>query len=423
MLREKRKKQQIQEHKMADVVDTDKLDDKPLSKDDVLDILNEDDDDKKLDTKDDEDDKEKDEEKEEDKDDEEDKLEIKDDDEELEDLELAVPVRKKEILKVYPDLFKKFPYLEAAYFRHGQYVDIFPTIEDAKEAQEKSNQLGELESNLLSGDTESILKLVKDNDEEAFKKIADNYLPTLAKVDEKAYLNVVSNVVKHTIISMVREGRSLENSARTDDEKNRAKALINHAEAINEFVFGTREFTKPQNLSSEDKKDDSVKKEREEFARERFETHLGELQNDVDRKITSTIDVNIDPKKSMTPFVRKHATKEASEKLEELIGQDKRFKGTLDQLWKAAVESKYSRVSLDKIRSAYLSKAKTLLPSVIKEARNEALKGTSGKKRDDDEEKDHRGHLPVNRTSTSGNKGGKLEIPKGMSSKDFIMSD
>jgi len=406
------------------------LDNSELSKDEILDILNEDDDakdkddkeEKKLESKeeddetDDEDDTKKDEEEDEDE------LKVKDDDDELEDIELAVPVRKKEILKVYPDLFKKFPYLEAAYFRHGQYVDIFPTIDDAKEASEKAGQLGELESNLLSGDTESILKLVKDNDEEAFAKIADNYLPTLAKVDEKAYLNVVGNVVKHTIISMVREGRSLESNARTDDDKKKAQALIAHAEAINEFVFGTREFSKPQNLAREESKDDSVKKEREEFARERFETHLGELQSDVDRKITSTIDVNIDPKKSMTSFVRKHATKDAAEKLEELIGQDKQFKSVLDKLWKAAVETKYSRMSLDKIRSAYLSKAKTLLPSVIKAARNEALKGTSGRKNDDDD-KDRRGHLPVNRTSTSGNKGGKLSIPSGMSSKDFIMSD
>ena len=391
-----------------------------LSKDDILDILNEDDDKVKDDDKKKDDEEEK-EEGNSEEDDKEDDLEDDDEEEIDEELELAVPVRKKEILKAYPDLFKKFPYLEAAYFRHGQYVDIFPTIEEAKEASDKANQLGELESRLLSGDTEEILKLVKDNDAEAFAKIADNYLPTLAKVDEKAYLNVVGNVVKHTIISMVREGRQLESSARDENDKKKAQALIAHAEAINEFVFGTREFSKPQNLSREDPKDDSIKKEREAFAKERFDTHLGELQSDVDKKITSTIDVNIDPKKSMTPFVRKHATKEAAEKLEELISQDKRFRGTLDQLWKAAVESKYSRSSLDKIRSAYLSKAKTLLPSVIKEARNEALKGT-GKKRDD-EDKDHRGHLPVNRTSTSGHKGGKLEIPKGMSSKDFIMSD
>lgn len=395
-----------------------------LTKDGILDILNEDDkeekeEDKKLDAKDDEEEKE---EEDAEEDDEKEDLEDADEEELDEELELAVPVRKKEILKAYPDLFKKFPYLEAAYFRHGQYVDIFPTIEEAKEASDKAEQLGNLESQLLSGDTEEILKLVKENDAEAFAKIADNYLPTLAKVDEKAYLNVVGNVVKHTIISMVREGRQLESSARDENDKKKAQALIAHAEAINEFVFGTREFSKPQNLARDEPKDDSIKKEREAFAKERFDTHLGELQSDVDKKITSTIDVNIDPKKSMTPFVRKHATKEAAEKLEELIGQDKRFRGTLDQLWKAAVEAKYSRSSLDKIRSAYLSKAKTLLPSVIKEARNEALKGT-GKKRDDSEEKDHRGHLPVNRTSTSGHEGGKLEIPKGMSNKDFIMSD
>jgi len=84
-----------------------------LSKDDILDILNEDDDKVKDDDKkkDDEEEKEKEDSEEDDKED-----DLEDDDEEEidEDLELAVPVRKKEILKAYPDLFKKFPYLEAA---------------------------------------------------------------------------------------------------------------------------------------------------------------------------------------------------------------------------------------------------------------------------------------------------------------------
>ena len=36
---------------------------------------------------------------------------------------------------------------------------------------------------------------------------------------------------------------------------------------------------------------------------------------------------------------------------------------------------KFDKESTDRIKSAYLSKAKTLLPSVIKKARNDALRG------------------------------------------------
>ena len=39
--------------------------------------------------------------------------------------------------------------------------------------------------------------------QEAFNKIADNYLPALKKVDQQAYYHVLGNVIKDTIITMV----------------------------------------------------------------------------------------------------------------------------------------------------------------------------------------------------------------------------
>src|SRR3990167_9176528 len=61
--------------------------------------------------------------------------------EEPERLDLVAPVRKKEILAKYPTIFKDFPYLEVAYFRDRQFSEIFPTVDDAKEAQEKADTL------------------------------------------------------------------------------------------------------------------------------------------------------------------------------------------------------------------------------------------------------------------------------------------
>src|SRR5215510_11268328 len=41
-----------------------------------------------------------------------------------ENLELALPVRRKEILAKYPDIFKDFPYLEKAYYREQAYAEV-----------------------------------------------------------------------------------------------------------------------------------------------------------------------------------------------------------------------------------------------------------------------------------------------------------
>src|SRR4030095_17039531 len=53
-------------------------------------------------------------------------------------LQLVTPVRRKEILKKYPNVFKDFPYLEAAYYRDRQFTEVFSDLDNAKEALGKA---------------------------------------------------------------------------------------------------------------------------------------------------------------------------------------------------------------------------------------------------------------------------------------------
>ena len=82
--------------------------------------------------------------------------ELKEMEEELEgpseeDMELMTPVRRKEILAKYPQLFKDFPYLEKAYYRDQQFTEVFPTIQDAKIAVEKATILDRFEQQVVNG--------------------------------------------------------------------------------------------------------------------------------------------------------------------------------------------------------------------------------------------------------------------------------
>src|SRR5258708_7422068 len=97
-------------------------------------------------------------------------IELEDEDEEKEpdELDLVVPARKKEILAKYPSLFKDFPYLERAYYVDRQYTELFGTIADAKQVIERAGILSSFEEQLQSGNTENILKTVKDSDPNAF---------------------------------------------------------------------------------------------------------------------------------------------------------------------------------------------------------------------------------------------------------------
>lgn len=336
-----------------------------------------------------------------------------------EQLELITPVRRGEILKKYPNLFKEFPYLERAYYREQQFTEVFPTIPEAKEAAEKAQVLDRFEAELIQGgNTETILRAVREENPRAFFKIVDDYLPTLARVDEKAYLHVLGNVTKHTIMGMVQEGRRSNN-----------EVLQTAAQVLNQFVFGSSNFSPPSRLAPVDKPEDSgreaeINQRQQAFVKQQFDTTLTDLNTRVNNTLKNTIEAHIDPKKSMTEFVRRHASDEALEDLNKLISQDTRFKALADKLWEKAIEDNFSKVSVDRIKSAYLSKSKTLLPTVIKKARQDALKGMG--KRVDDDSSEKKGPISSERPrsqQSSGKIKDAKDIPRKMSTLDFLNSD
>jgi len=351
--------------------------------------------------------------------------ELKEIEEELEEpseeqLELVTPSSKRDILAKYPKIFKDFPYLEKAYYREQQYTEVFPNPADAKKAAADSETLGYVETDLMNGNTEQLLKAAKNENPKAFNKIVDNYLEVLGKVDEKARDHVIGNVIKQTIVFMARE-------AQTQGES--GTPLLEAANILNQFVFGSSKFTHPTKLSKDepDTKDDTVNREKEQWETERFETARDDLGTRVNNSIQSTIEQHIDPKSSMSDYVKRTAVKEALDSVSNLIDKDPRFKVIINKLWDNARHNRYNKESTDKIRSAFLSKAKTLLPTVIKSARNEALKGMGKRVHDDDNEPEEKESSNKKEKSTTpktherGQKQGK--VPKGMTSLEYLMQD
>lgn len=359
---------------------------------------------------------------------EEDSDELKEIEEELEEpkeedlLEITTPVRRKEILAKYPKLFKDFPYLEKAYYREQQFTELLPTVQDARVAVEKAQILDRTEREVMNGDISSVLAAAKQENQEAFYKIADNYLPTLRKVDQQAYYHVLGGVIKDTIITMVREGRAL---------GEQGAPLQAAANVLNQFVFGSQNFQPHQPLSRQTRPEDedrdrAYKQQEQQLIMTKFEGVKEDLQTKADNVLKSTIDGHIDPRGSMSEYVKTHAKAEAFENLENLIAKDTRFRSLLDKLWEKAFQSDFDKESTDRIKSAYLSKAKTLLPSVIKKARNDALKGAGSRSYTDDEETTpKKGPIAKGQSTapTSGKYKSAKDIPRGMSTLDVLMKD
>lgn len=345
-------------------------------------------------------------------------LKIEDIEEELEikpeDLGFTQPVIRKELLTAYPDIFKKFPHLEKAIYREKEYGSLFPTIEDAKIVVDKANLLESYQGDVLNGNLEPLLKTVKEANPSGFGKLVDNYFAVLDRVDPYARLHVIGNIGKQIIYEMGVQGQQLNN------ENLKGAAVILH-----QFLFANNQFTPPQPFSKEQPaQNQELEQQKAALLQNQFQTVLIDEYTRASGAIRAAIEKNIDPKNSMPEFVKTTAIEKCIETVEKAIVSDSRFRGYMNSLWQRAHESNYSAASRNKIRTAYLSKAQSVLGQSIQVTRQAALKGLGPNSRPD---KDRSG--PVAQGRSPSNSGGNRQItkasqiPRTMSTRDFIMSD
>jgi len=406
--------------------------------DDVLDLLSRDDPEDKpaKDNKEDKADKVKDDDEIDlkDIDDEDDKLKLDEDEEDKdkkkpkakpeeseEDLELDAPPKKRELLTKYPDIFKTFPWFEKMIYRDREYTELFGSFDDAKDIAGQAQILQNFEKDLMSGNTETILKQVKENDPKAFDKIVDNYLSTLSRVDKDAYVEVCGNIGKHIIRDLVSEANNVKGMNKEQSELLQQTALI-----LNQYLFGSSSYTPPKSRvePKANEEEEKLNKERSDFTRQRYESSRDELQTRVDNTLRATITEYIDRNNEMSPYVKRNAITDAMKLLHGTIGADNSFRKNLDKLWEAAFNENFNQNALGRIKSAYLGRAKSTLKAVIAKARAEALKDNVPSRKEQEEDEDERpskkGPIIAGRPRQSS---GKNERKPGESVSEFFARD
>ena len=331
-------------------------------------------------------------------------------------LEVMAPPRRRDMLKKYPNLFKDFPYLEKAYYREQQFTKVFQDPEEASDALDKAETLARFEADIVGeGNQKNILKLIKDNNPKAFNKVIDEYLDNLAEVDEGAYYHVVAGINKQAIKAMWDQGTELK------DLKLKEAAVT-----LNQFLFNSTKYKPHQKLYTEDpaekKQQDTISERERGLVRQAFEGASSDVGTRVNDYFRKNIEANIDPKKSMTEYVRKNAVKDAIDKIQDLIDRDSRFKTLADRLWIEASKANFSRSSTDKIVKAFIARGKGLLAPVVRSARNEALRGTGRRVKEDPIEDNDSGEKPETERRRSSSKPKAKELPKGMSTLDALNS-
>lgn len=338
-----------------------------------------------------------------------------------EDLEFQDIPKRQEILKAYPDIFKKFPGVERAIHREAQFTEVFATPKEAEEAKERNETFSKVESDLFSGNIGNLLSAVKQQDSKAFTKIAGTFLSTLGNIDKESYFGVLNTIVSQAIKGTYQQAKQMSGE---DGEQ-----LALAAQIMSKYLLNTADVDKLQpgsnlpKVEEEDPEKVKLNEDRKKFNEERLSTAVNDVKTRANKAIQSFVDKYIDPKGLMGDYVKNQAVRDVLAAVDKEIGEDKRFRQHLDKLWMDAYKSGYTEESRDKIRKAILNKAQGILPGHIRNVRAVASKGINGRPSQKREKEDKDSQPDSQRRQAAPRKESNLPVNRPSSGKSLGLAD
>jgi hypothetical protein len=280
----------------------------------------------------------------------------------------------KDINKEFPELFKKFPSLKDMYFREAEYSKLFPTVEDAKEAMENNEAFTNIHNDVFSGDGAVFFSAIKEADEKGLVKFAGNVLPSLFKTSPEAFWRAANPLVQDVARNMFNKG-----------VKDKNEDLQNAARYLSEYFFGDVEVAegKKSSFKQEAPPDNSVKEERENFENQRnteFRSIVSvstkaSLINQIDSKDPNTGKSRLDPDGVLSNFIKQTIIDRIINDIGTELTADKDHTRFMDSLWEKSRRNGRTDEDKARISSAYLARAKSLIPSLRSKYVTEALGG------------------------------------------------
>jgi len=274
-----------------------------------------------------------------------------------------------EIKEKYPNFFKDFPVFRDVVFREIEFTKTFPTIEDAREALDDSLALTGLRDSVLAGKSDDVFDAIKQTDEKAAERFALTFLPTLHKKDPQLYSSAITplfeNLVRHLY------------SSSDENTKNAALVAANFLFGKDGYGITVGEKTYSKNLeeSNDEKK---LKEDRVKFETEQYQGFRGNVLSDLSSQRRSLIVRGLDPDKTMTDSQKEMLVERIEKLVDQALVSDQSHMTVMNARWLRSKKEGFNTASKEKIISAYLSRAKQLIPS-IRDKERDAFFGTRKK--------------------------------------------
>lgn len=265
-----------------------------------------------------------------------------------------------QIKKKFPDFFKTFPTLQAAFNRERQFSEIFHTPAEAADVARTAEDYQTLREDIVNGDGSKLIPALKES--ESLAKFSKSFLPNLYKADKDVHWQVILPVLEDMVKLSYREGVRTKN----DDLKFSAMHIAGYLLGDTDIAEGKKTLIDRE----EPKKPDQ---ERQQWENERYNTFNIDVHESVYDSLSGAIKKGYKEEDGLTDFMKNSITKEVLEEVTKLVGQDKIFTKYKDRLWKEAKSNGYKTSDKSRIIDAVLARAKELVPSIRRRLIGEAL--------------------------------------------------
>lgn len=275
----------------------------------------------------------------------------------------------KEITKKYPTLFKDFPHLRHAFFHAKEYRELFPTVEDAKEAIDSLENFKSLEESLGRGELEDIvntLESLKGLGDDVVPNLALSFLSSIKKIDQDLYYKVITPELVNFTRSMFNAGLRNEN----DNLKNAALVAAKHFFDDPKVASGEKDIKLPER---ETKKDDKLELDRQNFKRERYTVFYNDVVGDADTQLSEIVLDGLDPKSNMSEGMKELVVEKVLKEISKTLSSNSAHTARMNSLWKKANDNNFSSPYKSKIITAYLEAAKEVMPRIRSKIRANVL--------------------------------------------------
>lgn len=258
----------------------------------------------------------------------------------------------QEIKAKYPNFFKEFPGVKAAYFFGRDAQAVFGSIENIKGAAQALDDYQEISRDIFSGKSEGLLNSLKGSGK--LDNFAQEFLPTLFKLDQDSFIKVTEPVVANVLRQALQEGTN-----RKDQN------LVNAAKLLSREIFGKTDIPEFKRKTSEpDPEKEQLRGEIKQRDQQRELSFTEDVNNSGERLLKAEIQKLIPT--GTSEYQKKVILREAYEEVNQLMVKDASYLSQVKSLWQGARRSGFVGDWKNQILRAALVRAKQSISSVAK---------------------------------------------------------